>query len=181
MDPFAVISDYYRPGSRAHALICSHGEAVAEKALQAADAVADRTPDRSFLFEAAVLHDIGIFLTDTPAIGCYGRHPYVCHGVLGRQLLGQRGLPRHGKVCERHVGVGISAADVRRQELPLPQRDMTPRSLEEVIVCYADKFFSKNGSTAAERTPAQVLEILARYGPDKAARFAEWLKMFKRE
>ena len=58
---------------------------------------------------------------------------------------------------------------------------MTPRSLEEIIVCYADKFFSKNGSGAAEWTPAQVLEILARYGPDKAARFAKWLKMFKRE
>jgi uncharacterized protein len=179
MDPFAVIDQFYRPGSRLHGLVREHGGAVAEKALKAADAVAALGPDRTFVFEAAMVHDIGIFLTDTPAIGCFGGHPYVSHGVLGRGLLDGLGLSRHGLVCERHVGVGITVRDIRRQGLPLPERDMRPRSLEETIVCYADKFFSKNGCGSKERTPDQVVDMLARYGSDKVKRFCGWVEMFE--
>ena len=180
MDPFAVLAEFYRPGSRLHARVRGHGEAVAAKALKAADAVAAPGPDRAFIFQSAILHDIGIFLTRAPSIGCVGAHPYVCHGVLGRSLLDALGYPEHGLVCERHVGVGISARDVRRERLPLPLRDMTPQSQEEIIVCYADKFFSKNGAGAVERTPSQVLAMLARYGSDKVARFRGWMEMFER-
>ena len=178
MDPFAVLARFYRPGSDLHALVCRHGEAVAQKALQAAGAAAHLTPDREFIYQAAVVHDIGIFLTDTPAIGCRGTHPYVRHGVLGRRLLDGLGFPAHGLVCERHVGVGISKEDVRHQNLPLPDRDMTPRTAEEVIICYADKFFSKDGGDV-QRTPGQVLAMLARHGPDKVARFRVWMERFK--
>ncbi|MGD8366970.1 MAG: phosphohydrolase [Desulfobacterales bacterium] len=179
MDPFAVIAEFYRPGSRLHALVRAHGEAVAEKALRAADSVAPLRPDRTFVFEAAVVHDIGIFLTDAPSIGCFGVHPYVAHGVLGRGLLDEIGFSRHGLVCERHVGVGITVQDIRRQGLPLPERDMRPRSLEETIVSYADKFFSKNRDASKERTPNQVVAMLDRYGADKVARFRRWMELFE--
>jgi len=178
MDPLSVIAEFYRSGSRLHGLVRGHGEAVAEKALKAADAVAASLPDRKFVFEAAVLHDIGVFLTDSPAIGCFGVHPYVCHGVLGRKLLDGLGFFRHGLVCERHVGVGLSAAEVRRRRLPLPERDMMPVTMEETLVCYADKFFSKGGTAVRERTPAQVLDMLARYGADKVERFKGWMALF---
>jgi uncharacterized protein len=178
MDPFAVLADFYRPGSRLHGLVRGHGEAVAQKALAAADAVAPPGPDRALIFQAAVVHDVGVFLTRAPSIGCIGAHPYVCHGVLGRRLLDGIGFPDHGLVCERHVGVGIAARDVRRERLPLPLRDMTPQSMEEIIVCYADKFFSKAAAGAVERTPEQVLAMLARYGDDKVARFRGWMERF---
>ena len=123
--------------------------------------------------------DIGIFLTHTPDLGCTGVHPYVCHGYLGRELLEEKGLFRHALVCERHVGVGISAADIHREKLPLPARDMRPVSIEEEIICYADKFFSKSKTgNGKEKSVADILIGLAPYGRDKVDRFLSWVDRF---
>ncbi len=59
-----------------------------------------------------MLHDIGIFLTNAPHIGCYGDKPYICHGYLGREILDKEGLPGHAMVCERHVGAGLTVTDI---------------------------------------------------------------------
>jgi len=81
--------------------------------------------------------------------------------------------------CERHVGVGITPEDIDRQGLPLPRRDMRPVSIEEQIICYADKFFSKNGTTPdQEKTVEEITDKLETYGPDKTARFKSWAAMF---
>jgi uncharacterized protein len=88
-----------------------------------------------------MLHDIGILHTKSPGLGCHGKYPYICHGFLGRELLDRIGLPEYGLISERHVGVGISSDDIRTFTLPLPERDMVPVSIEEQIICYADKFF----------------------------------------
>jgi uncharacterized protein len=178
MDPVAIIAQFYRRGGRSYEILCRHGEVVAEKALMAADAVSGQIPDREFIYQAAMLHDVGIFMTDCPGLGCHGFHPYICHGILGARLLFEAGLSRHGLVCERHVGVGITAEDVRRQGLPLPERDMTPQSLEEIIVCYADKFFSKNGKAQEPLSMEEILHGLGRYGPDKTERFCRWAARF---
>ena len=61
-----------------------------------------------------MLHDIGIFLTHAPQIGCHGDKPYICHGYLGRELLEKEGFPRHAIVCETHVGVGLTIADIEK-------------------------------------------------------------------
>jgi len=179
MDTLDIIKDYYRPGTLAYDILMRHGELVAEKALMAASQVAHLEPDLTFIQEAAMLHDIGMFLTNSPEIGCSGTHPYVMHGVLGRRLLEERGLPRHGRVCERHVGVGISAKDVRRRGLPLPVRDMLPETLEEQIICYADKFYSKAGGRHKEKSASQILKNLKRRGKGKTKRFKYWLKRFE--
>lgn len=178
MDPIEIITQFYTPGSRSHEILIRHGRQVAEKALAVGKQLPDLRPDLSFLHEAAMLHDIGIFLTRSPSLGCFGRHPYVCHGVEGRALLEHLGFPRHARVCERHVGVGITIEDIRGQNLPLPLRDMTPRSLEEEIICFADKFFSKNGLPPAEKSTEEILHSLAPYGPDKVGRFKEWMERF---
>jgi uncharacterized protein len=76
--------------------------------------------------------------------------------------------------------VGLSVEDVRRQRLPLPQRDMLPRSIEEQLVCYADKFFSKNGlHPSREKKVERIFEQLAHYGPDKVLRFRQWVEVFE--
>jgi len=179
MNPEAVLKACYRPSSRAYRILAKHGRLVARKALQAA-AASRLNPDLDFIRQAAVLHDIGIGFTDAPNLGCTGEYPYICHGYLGCELLERAGYPRHALVCERHVGVGISRMDIVNQGLPLPLRDMRPVTIEEQIICYADKFFSKNGSSAAqEKSLDEITRGLARYGDDKVEKFVQWAALFE--
>jgi uncharacterized protein len=56
---------------------------------------------------------------------------------------------------------------------------MRPVAIEEQIVCYADKFFSKNGDGAArEKSVADVVAGLRPYGADKVERFMGWVALF---
>ncbi len=180
MDPLELIEKYYKPGSLAHGLLVAHSEKVAEKALQAARVAQKNgeTVDEDFIREAAMLHDIGIFLANAPKIGCFGDKPYICHGYLGRELLEREGLPDHALVAERHVGVGLTVDDIRRQKLPVPERDMSPRSIGEVIICFADKFYSKGKDPLKEKPLEEVKASISRYGDDKLKIFDGWLKMF---
>ena len=180
MNPLDIIAEYYDPNSKTFETLIQHGKQVAQKALACAEKVAALKPDKDFLENAAMLHDIGIFLTNSPGFGCRGRHPYICHGVLGAQLLRDRGMPDYAMVCERHVGVGISAEDVRHFSLPLPDRDMLPVSIEEQIICYADKFFSKNNNGGRNvKTIEQITQNLKSYGDDKVKRFQKWVNWFE--
>jgi uncharacterized protein len=180
MNPVEMLSRFYAPDSKSFCILLEHGRLVAGKALAAAARVARLHPDLDFIESAAWLHDIGIFLTRSPGLDCHGSESYIRHGVLGREILDALGYPRHGLVCERHVGVGISAEDVRRFCLPLPERDMLPMTLEEQIICYADKFFSKNGNGASREKPvSDVVEGLKPYGTDKVERFKRWVDLFE--
>jgi uncharacterized protein len=179
MKPLETLREFYDPASITFKMLLAHGRAVAAKALSIANKLPAPHLDAPFIEEAALLHDIGIFLTRTPALGCTGVHPYVCHGYLGRELLEGKGLFRHALVCERHVGVGISVEDIHREKLPLPQRDMRPVSIEEEIICYADKFFSKSETgNGKEKSVADILTELAPYGQDKVDRFLSWVDRF---
>jgi uncharacterized protein len=181
MHPLEIINRYYNQNEAAYDILLSHGEKVADKGLDIAARVSHLEPDTAFIEEAALLHDIGMFLTRSPALGCYGAHPYVSHGYLGRELLEKEGWGRHALVCERHVGVGITREDIIRQKLPLPDRDMLPCSIEEKIICYADKFFSKNcGSADREKSVEEILENLKPYGQDKVKRFRNWFDIFEK-
>ena len=177
MNAIALIEKYYRKNSQAYDILISHSRQVAKKAGEVAHRVAHLNPDRDFIEEASLLHDIGMVRTRTPQFGCYGKHPYVCHGYLGRQMLEKEGLNRHALVCERHVGVGITRDDIMQQHLPVPDRDMMPQSVEEQIICYADKFFSKNGD-GREKTVDEILVKLESYGKDKVQRFKQWVDLF---
>ncbi len=180
MDAFSIIEKYYEPGSQSHFYMVEHGKVVAKRALDIAARLSSMNPDCRFIEEAALLHDIGIFLTNLPQIGCFGTHPYISHGYLGRELLEKEGLPVHALVCERHVGVGLTIDDIKRNLFPLPARDMVPQSLEEKIICFADKFYSKDKSilTIARPVP-KVRDMVVRYGQDKLQQFDEWLALFK--
>ncbi|UCG95134.1 MAG: HDIG domain-containing protein [archaeon] len=183
MDPLVIIRKYYEPGTKAYRFLVEHSKAVTEKALEVARRFMELHPkmkiDLKFIEEAAMLHDIGVFLTDAPEIGCHGKEPYVGHGWLGAELLRREGLPRHALVCERHVGTGIKRGEVEEQNLPLPRRDMMPETPEEKIVCFADKFFSKSpGKQGREHTIEEIRKELARFGKDNLKRFDEWLELF---
>lgn len=180
MDCLDIIGEYYEKGTVLHEILIQHGENVAKKALDAAKNVSYLNPDLDFIKHAAMLHDIGIFLTNMPKFGCTGKYPYICHGYLGRNLLEKKGMPMLALVCERHVGVGITPEDIRRYNLPLPERNMEPVSIEEQIICYADKFFSKNRYSGSEEKSVQDIKLgLEQYGHDKVAKFQSWFDMFE--
>lgn len=172
-----IINKYYGNESRLSTILTVHSRLVAEKALACARA-RGIDADLTFVEEAAMLHDIGIFRCDAPDICCEGELPYICHGIEGRRLLDLEGLPRHALVCERHTGAGLTVSDIIRQNLPLPHRDMTPQSVEERLVCYADKFYSKSGDIRAEKPLERVLRSMERHGPDTLARFLALHKEF---
>jgi uncharacterized protein len=180
MNPLDIIAEFYESGSESFQILVRHGEQVANKAVETAMKVPHLKPDLNFINEAAMLHDVGIFETNTPELGCSGKHPYVCHGYLGRRILEKKGLSQHALVCERHVGIGITAEEIKLNNLPLPQRDMVPISIEEQIICFADKFFSKNGKMdRCEKSVEDILKSLQRYGPEKVIRFQKWMQLFE--
>ena len=177
MDVQAIFNKYYQPGTPLYNSVWSHSRLVADKALQLAQAHPELEIDLDFVYEAAMIHDIGVFLTNAPSIYCTGDQPYICHGVLGAELMRADGYPRHALVCERHTGTGLTVADIIAQNLPLPHRDMCPVSLEEKLVCFADKFYSKSNPDR-EKPLDKVRKSVARYGEDSLRRFEEMAALF---
>jgi len=180
MNVVKIIEKYYEPDSKAYYFLIHHGMLVAKKALEIAERVKELNPDFKFIREAAMLHDIGICMTHSPKIGCYGFHPYISHGYLGREMLEKEGFFEHALVCERHVGVGLTIRDIEDNKFPLPKRDMQPVTLEEKIICFADKFYSKDeDSLTIEKPLWKVRQIVSRYGEDKLRMLDEWIKFLK--
>ena len=124
-----------------------------------------------------MLHDIGILLTDADGIFCKGDKPYICHGYLGADLMRNEGYPRHALVCERHTGAGLSLEQIVEQQLPVPHREMLPVSIEEQIICFADKFYSKT-RLDREKTVEKARNSLEKYGAEGLSRFDRWCELF---
>lgn len=177
MDPESLIRKYYKDNLRLEEVLLLHSRAVARKALSVIDAHPEFHINRNFVYEAAMLHDIGVCFTDAPSIHCHGTHPYICHGILGAELLRKEGLYAHARVAERHTGTGLTAKNIKRQSLPLPVSDYVPETIEEQIVCYADKFFSKT-KPEVEKTPEQALLSLSKFGEEGLIVFRQWLQLF---
>ena len=177
MDALAIIDKYYPAENELKHTLLVHSRSVADKALHVADRHPELNLDRAFLEEAALLHDIGIFLTDAPGIGCHGDKPYICHGTLGADLMRREGYPRHALVCERHTGVGLSLAQIVSEDLPVPHRELVPVSLEEQVICFADKFFSKT-HLEREKSVEKALASLERFGEEGVIRFKDWCERF---
>jgi len=177
--PLEIIREFYEPDTQAYTVLVRHGEQVAEKSLQIARQASEHSPDITFIEQAALLHDIGIIRVNAPDLGCFGEPAYICHGIIGREMLTAIGLDRHGLVCERHVGAGLKAEEIEQNGLPLPCRDMMPVTLEEKIIAYADKFFSKDPDKWDREKPFQaVVKQVERYGRRSLETFLSWAEMF---
>lgn len=176
----ALIEKYYPADDDLRRLLRLHSRMVADKAIAIATSLPEELRlqvDFDFLQEAAMLHDIGIFRCHAPSIYCNGDLPYICHGVEGRKILDSEGLPRHALVCERHTGSGLTAKEIQAAGWPIPVRDMLPISLEEKIICYADKFFSKSGNPRREKPIEEVRASMARHGEGPLLRFDRLTKL----
>jgi uncharacterized protein len=95
-----------------------------------------RGVDIEFLKTASLLHDIGRFFYPP------GSKDPIKHGIEGARILREEGLPRHAKVCETHIGIGITKEDIISQSLPLPLKDYVPETIEEILIAYADNLDS---------------------------------------
>ncbi len=178
MNPIDIIEKYYDKNSKLYNILIEHGLAVAKKSIDFAEKVKHLNPDLKFIEEAAMLHDIGIFLTHAPKIECFGNEPYIRHGYLGKQILEKEGFYKHALVCERHLGFGLSAQDIKLQNLPLPQEDILPISIEEQIICFADNFFSKENPNK-EKSIDMVKSLSLKYnGKNHFNNFNKWSEMF---
>lgn len=177
MDPLHIIQKYYFIDSKAYQILIKHSRSVADKALQIASMHPEMSLDIQFIEEAAMLHDIGIFLCNAPDIDCHGEAEYICHGYLGADLMRKEGYLQHALVCERHTGTGITLEMIEQQHLPLPHRDMQPQSLEEQLICFADKFYSKTNPDI-EKPVEKVRRSVGKYGEACVLRFNDWYKLF---
>ncbi|MCK5695619.1 MAG: HDIG domain-containing protein [Desulfobacula sp.] len=180
MEPLFIIEKFYTPGTKLYQVLVEHSQIVTEKSLEIANSLTHLNLNFKFIKTAAMLHDIGIFQTNARSIGCNGDSPYICHGYLGRKLLDEQGLaPEYGLVCERHIGAGITKENIISNNLPLPQRDMIPISIEEKIICVADKYHSKSPKHANRKiTTIQIIEELEKINKNHAKRFSIWAEEF---
>lgn len=155
-----------------------HSRMVADMALEISNRHPELPADNNFIEEAAMLHDIGIADCDAPSIHCHGTRPYICHGVAGSERLERAGMPRHALVCERHTGSGITCDEIISRDMPLPHRDMLPISIEEKIICYADKFYSKSGDPHKRKSLSSAIKSMARHGRRPLERFLKLHNLF---
>ena len=111
------------------AYVVRHCQAVAMAAVLLAEEFKRKgwPVDVDTVVAGALLHDIGRSRVQT-----------VRHGVEGAEILEKEGVDRAVvEIVQRHVGAGISQDEA--EKLGLPNRDYIPRTLEERIVCFADK------------------------------------------
>jgi len=164
MDYISIINKYYPNDDDLRQLLLKHSRQVADRCLQIVRKHKELSVDVQFLEEAAMLHDIGIFKCDALSIYCMGTEPYIKHGPIGGELLRMEGFPRHARVAERHTGTGLPGYE--------------PETLEEQIICYADKFYSKS-SPDRVRTVAEAAQSLEKFGAAGVRKFLDWATRFE--
>lgn len=175
MDYKTLIDKYYAGQEELKALLLRHSRQVTEMALEVCDKHPEWMIDRQFVEEAAMLHDIGIVCCDAPGILCKGTESYIRHGYIGAEILRKEGLHMHARVAERHTGSGLTKEQIIAERLPLPEQDFLPETIEEKVICYADKFFSKSHPERIA-SPEHIRATMQKFGYGAAER---WEKLEK--
>lgn len=174
----AVIKHFYGTEPELERILLIHSTQVRDKALAIAAAMPHAALDRELLINGSMLHDIGIIACNAPGICCHGSADYLAHGIIGGRMLREYGaaagidLEACARICERHTGSGLTAAEIRQQQLPLPEIDLLPETNEEKVICLADKFFSKSGNMQ-EKPLFKIRKSLASHGENTVVRFDE--------
>jgi uncharacterized protein len=104
-----------------------HSEKVADKAIEIAKKIKKVKVDMNLIEIGGLLHDIGRTKT----------HGFK-HALIGGKILRQRGFSdKLARICETHILGGLDKEDAKK--VGLPERDYVPITLEEKIICLADK------------------------------------------
>jgi uncharacterized protein len=116
-----------------------HSLKVAEKALEIAEKIDDKDIDKDLLEIGGILHDIGRSKT----------HDFQ-HGIIGAKILKERGFSKRlSRICETHMLGGLDKEDAK--QVGLPERDYMPLTLEEKIICLADKYIAGTKEVSIEK------------------------------
>lgn len=101
--------------------------------------------DMDLLTEGTLLHDIGIYSCFDEDINPNDKLlPYIHHGFIGAEILKKEGFSLAiQRIALTHSATGFTKEDILREKLNYEAKDYIPVSLEEEIVCYADKFHTK--------------------------------------
>ena len=164
MDYQAISDKYYPADDELRRVLLQHSRQVADRCLTIVRKHRELPVDVQFLEEAAMLHDIGIYRCDAPSIHCHGTEPYIKHGPIGGDLLRSEGFERHARAAERHTGTGLPGYE--------------PETLEEQIVCYADKFYSKSQPDHV-RSVLETAQSLEKFGHAGVLKFLAWSERFE--
>lgn len=164
MDYLSLICKYYPEDDELRRVLLKHSRQVADRCLAICKKHPELPVETQFVEEAAMLHDIGIRWCNAPSIHCFGEEPYLRHGQIGAELLRKEGFERHARVCERHTGTGLPGLE--------------PETLEEQLVCYADKFYSKSDVDHV-RSVLEVAQSLEKFGHDGVVKFLHWAEQFE--
>lgn len=192
MDYLVLLHRYYPEDNALRRMLLHHSRQVCARALQIVERHPELGANRNLVEAGAMLHDIGIFLTDAPGIHCHGTAHYILHGSLGAQLLRNEAKQLKedkqqeelhfyealARICERHTGTGLTRQTIIERGLPDPQQDLLPETIEEQIICYADKFYSKS-HLERERTIPQTLQSLEKFGDEGVEKFRHWTELFE--
>jgi len=116
-----------------------HSIKVAQKALEIANKIKKKKVDKDLVEIGALLHDIGRAKT----------HGFN-HALLGGKILKERGLPNQlVRVCETHILGGLDREDAKL--IGLPDEEYLPKTLEEKIICVADKLTAGSKEVTIEQ------------------------------
>ncbi|MCC7570695.1 HD domain-containing protein [Candidatus Micrarchaeota archaeon] len=178
-----LLIKYFDTKSEFYSILLIHSKKVMEKSLDVAERMINKgyEIDLKLIEESAFHHDIGLCEINEPKFDLHGKHPYIAHGYQGKLILNKEGFPKHGLVVERHVGMGITKQEIVEENLPLPKRDMVPITWEDKIVCYSDKFYSKNPKYGIDDELSlnvireRMLDF--KYGKANFHKFLEWHKL----
>lgn len=113
--------------------VVAHSKKVRRIALRVAKELEENgfDVDLKLVGKGALLHDIGRSATHD-----------LEHGYIGGRILREEGEGEEvARIAERHVLGGISREEAER--MGMPARDFIPQTLEEKVVCYADKLSDK--------------------------------------
>jgi len=115
-----------------------HSEKVADKALEIASKITKANVDLNLIEIGSILHDIGRTKI----------HSFK-HAFIGGKILKERGFSEKlVKICETHILGGLDKEDAA--EFGLPEKDYLPMSLEEKIICLADKLIAGTREVSLE-------------------------------
>ena len=181
-DPYEILRHFYPDDTPLRRVLLKHSEQVRKKALEILEK-SSLSLNSELVSAGALLHDAGILQCHAPSIFCMGTEPYIAHGIIGGAMLRAYGrehdldLEVFARICERHTGAGLTAGEIRAQKLPLPAKDFLPETLEEKLICFADKFYSKSGSME-EKPFEKVRRSLEKFGSATLDRFDAMTKLF---
>ena len=116
-----------------------HSLKVCEKALELAEKITKNNINIELVEIGALLHDIGRAKT----------HGFK-HAIIGGKLLRERGFPKElARICETHILGGLDKEDAKQEGLP--EIDYLPITLEEKIICLADKHIAGTKEVSIEQ------------------------------